>query len=238
MTREQDFERHLADWLADGPNLAPDQVVDRALAQTAHRRQRRGVRRWLVLPLERVGGRFPTHRAGRLATLAAVLAGVLLASAVVILPVVGGPGSAPVMDDHAPRAVVGSAELVSVTEVTGGSERVLRIETDDPRIRGKARQVLAIEESSENDLVRSSGVMRLENEWGAWDGNVSGVQYPDGTEVEYGWLAGEDAFAGFSYFHSTTNHQAEAERVLEGAIWPDEPPPIPSPSLLQADPLD
>jgi hypothetical protein len=74
--------------------------------------------------------------------------------------------------------------------------------------------------------------MRLENEWGAWEGVVHGARYPDGSELEYGWLAGQDTYEGFSYFHSTRGHPAETERTVEGAIWPGEPPSTPDPSLL------
>ena len=238
MTRDQDFERHLSDWLADGPVTAPDEVVSEALQHTAERQQHHPLRVRLAAVLDglswtRASGARPLP----LATVVVIGAVLLTASMLTLGSLGGGPGSAPPMDAAAVRVIDGNVELDSATDVAGGSERVLRIETDDPRIRGKARQLLAIEDAPEAGLERSTGVMRLENEWGAWEGIVKGVRYPDGTEIEYGWLTGEVAYAGFTYFHSTRDHPAEAERVLEGAIWPGEHPPMPDPSLLQADPL-
>ena len=231
MTPEQDFERHLADWLTDGPNTAPTQVVDRALRQTAHRRQRRGAWRWLVLPLERIGHWFPTQRATLLATLAAVLAGVLLTSAVITLPFAGSPGSPPVMDDEAIVAIEGSAE-VDITSVTPRQiDRVIDIETDDKRIEGRARQRLTVLTQS-GDTRQLRGAMHLENDWGAWEGAVDIVTYPSGEEFEYAALEGTEAYQGFTYLYTTHRATAEAERTVVGAIWPDEPPSLPDPSLL------
>ena len=231
MTPEQDFERHLADWLADGPKMAPPDVVDGALAQTAKRRQRRGVWRWLVLPLERIGRWFPTRRAARLAPLAAVLVGVLLTSAVATWPFGGDPGSPPSMDEIAPRAVVGSAEVdvgeVSPTELT----RLMQIDTGDQRIDGQARQELSVLVHS-GSTRQLRGTMRLENDWGAWEGAVDIVRYPSGEEYEYAALSGSGTYEGFTYHYIVHQPSAEAERTVEGAIWPDEPPSLPDPSLL------
>ncbi len=108
----------------------------------------------------------------------------------------------------------------------------MRVDSLDVRVSGEARQVLHIEAAPGVGLQRSIGTMRLENEWGAWEGVVSGVRYPDGSELDYGWLRGQGNYAGFSYFHSTQGHATEAARAVEGAIWPGEPPPMPDPSLL------
>ncbi len=237
MTRDQDLERHLGDWLADGPVVAPDQVIDDALERTAERRQHHPLRVRLGLLFDaRSWNREHSARPLPLATVV-IVGVVLLAVSTLTFGPLGGAGSAPPMDPSAVRVIEGSVEVVRHVETEGGAERFLRIESEDPRIRGEAHQVFAIEDAPEADLGRSGGVMRLENEWGAWEGAVNGVRYPDGTEIEYGWLLGDGAYAGYSYFHSTRDHPAEAERVLEGAIWPGEPPPMPDPSLLQADPL-
>ena len=57
MTREQDLERHLADWLTDGPVTAPTEVVDEAIERTAGRRQRHPLWGRLLEPLDRVRAR-------------------------------------------------------------------------------------------------------------------------------------------------------------------------------------
>ena len=74
--------------------------------------------------------------------------------------------------------------------------------------------------------------MHLGNAWGAWDGPVDIVRYPSGEESEYASLRGSGAYAGYTYEYTVRQATAEAERTVEGAIWPDEPPPLPDPSLL------
>jgi hypothetical protein len=231
MTREQDFERRLADWLADGPSSAPIEVVDRALERTEGRRQRHGAWLRLVLSLERVGHRFPTRRAARVATLAAVLAGVLLASAVITLPFGGGPASPPVMDSNAVVAIDGTVEMDGTSETPTQLTRVVDIESDDQRIEGQAIQELTVLIQSPDAHVLH-GTMRLENDWGAWMGNVDIVTYPSGAESEYAVLEGTGTYEGFTYHHTIHGQPAGTVRAFEGAIWPDEPPAIPDPSLL------
>lgn len=232
MTREQDFERQLADWLADGPNTAPAEVVDRALEQTAVRRQRRGIGRWLVLPLERVGHWFPTHRTARVSALAAVLAGILLTSVVVSVPFLGGSaGPAPEMDDAAVVAIEGSVNVDITSETPTQQTRVVDIESEDQRIDGRARQDLIVLAQSANTRVLR-GTMRLENDWGTWEGEVDIVTYPSGEEYEYAALEGTRAYEGFTYHYAIYDQPAGTVRTLEGAIWPDEPPAMPEPSLL------
>jgi len=232
MTREQDFERQLADWLADGPNTAPTKVVDQALEQTAARRQRRGVGRWLVLPLERVGHWFPAHRTARLSALAAVLAGILLTSVVVSVPfLVGSAGPAPTMDEGSPVVVTGTAELDVVDEKPTQVTRVVDIETKDRRIDGQAHQELTVLAQSADTRVLH-GTMRLTNAWGSWVGDVDIVTYPSGEEYEYATLGGTKAYEGFTYHYAIYDPSAGTVRTFEGAIWPDEPPAMPEPSLL------
>ena len=137
MTREQDFERRLADWLESGPVTAPSEVVDRALERTEGRRQRRGVWRWLPLPVGLVDRWFPTHRLAQATALVALLAGVLLTSVVVSVPFVGGPGPAPQMDATRIEALAGVARVTEERIVWGVLERTLEIESGDPRIDGE-----------------------------------------------------------------------------------------------------
>ena len=232
MTREQDLERQLADWLVDGPSMAPPEVVDQALKQTDGRRQWRGAWRLLVVPLTRLGGWFPSYRTARVSALAAALAGVLLTTVLVSVPFLGGdPGPPPEMDATAPRVVAGTAAM-DVTRVTAAElVRSLDLDSDDPRIDGRARQELNV--LTEAGSVRQlHGTMHLSNDWGAWDGPVDIVRYPSGEEYEYASLQGSGAYEGFTYLYTVRQADAEAERTVEGAIWPDEPPSPPDPSLL------
>jgi hypothetical protein len=136
------------------------------------------------------------------------------------------------MDPSSVLSVTGVTEVISESEFDGVFERLVRVDASDPRVRGEARQVMSIESAPGVGLQRSTGLMRLENEWGAWEGAIRGARYPDGTELEYGWLEGHGAYDGYSYFHSTRGHPAETGRTVEGAIWPGEPPPAPDPSSL------
>jgi hypothetical protein len=228
VTREQGLQRRLVDWLTDGPVTSPTEVVDEAIERIVGRRQRHPLWGWLLEPLDRV-------RAGdetRVVVLLLVLALTMLAALAIAVPLAGGTRPAPEMDPSSILAVSGAIEVISESERDGVLERIVRVDESDPRVRGEARQVMYIEAAPRVGLQRSTGVMRLENEWGAWEGTVHGVRYPDGSELEYGWLEGHETYEGFSYFHSTRGHPAETGRTVEGAIWPGEPPSAPDPSFL------
>jgi len=228
MTRDQDLERQLTDFLSEGPVAAPIEVVDRALEHTDGRRQRDPVWGRLMERLVRLRG----EGKPRSLALPVALALTLLLALVLTMPLGGGIGPAPAMDPAGVRNVSGTSDLVNESRATSVLERELLLDVGDARIDGGARQVLHIEESPNADLQRTVGIMRLENDWGAWEGVINGARYPDGTAFEYGWLTGEGAYEGYTYFHSTYGIPAGTERVIEGAIWPGEPPPMPDPSLL------
>jgi hypothetical protein len=228
MTREQDFQRRLVDWLADGPVTCSTEVVDEAIKRTVGRRQRHPLWGWLLEPLDRL-------RAGqdtRVVVLVLVLALTMLTALAIVVPLAGGTQRAPEMDPSSALSVTGATEVISESGLDGVFERLVRVDASDPRVRGEARQVMSVESAPGVGLQRSTGLMRLENEWGAWEGTIHGVRYPDGSELEYSWLQGRGAYEGFSYFHSTRGHPAETGRTIEGAIWPGEPPPAPDPSSL------
>ncbi|MEA2026982.1 MAG: hypothetical protein U9O18_09865 [Chloroflexota bacterium] len=228
MTREQDLERRVADWLTDGPVTAPTEAVDEAIERTVGRRQHHPLWGRLLEPLDQLRANDET----RVVVLIVVLALTLLAALAIAVPFAGGPRPAPEMSPTSVLEITGTTEVISESEVDGVFERAVRVVASDPRASGEARQIVHIEEAPGVGLQRSTGVMRLENEWGVWEGVVHGARYPDGSELEYGWLEGEDTYAGFSYFHSTRGQSTGAERAVEGAIWPGEPPPMPDPSLL------
>jgi len=240
MTRDQDLERQLADWLVAGPSTAPAEVIEQALKQTEGRRQRRGAWRLLVLPFARLGRWVPVYRTATVGALAVVLVGILLTSVVVSVPFLGGgpgpsptptPGPPPEMDSAVPGDVAGTAEIDIVSETPAEVVRSIDFETADPRIDGRARQVLTVlvQTGSARQL---HGSMRLDNAWGAWEGPVDIVRYPSGEEYEYASLQGSGTYKGFTYLYVVHQATAEAERTVKGAIWPDEPPPPPDPSLL------
>ena len=236
MTREQDLERQLAEWLVYGPSTAPVEVVDEALKRTAGRPQERGIRRLLA----QLGRWFQISRVTRVSALAAVLAGVLLTSVIVSAPFLGGGtapsptptlGPAPSMDGQAALPVAGIATMVIESESPMRQVRSVVIDTGDPRVDGRASQDLVVLAEAAN-AAQLHGTMQLTNDWGAWNGQIDIVRYPSGEEYEYASLRGTDAYAGYSYAYTVHQATAEAERTVEAAIWPDEPPPLPDPSLL------
>jgi hypothetical protein len=232
MTREQDFERQLAEWLEAGPVTAPSEVVDRAIARTAGRRQRRRAWAWLSRPEVLLRQTGVTGRPMRMATFAVLLVGLLLTSLLLAVPLGGGAGPTPEMDPSAVRAIAGTAHVIDRSEAAGSLLRVIDVEVEDQRIDGQATQTLQVLLETPTGMHRSRGTMRLVNDWGAWEGPLDVVAYPSGEEYELASLEGTGAYAGYTYLHSVRHQPDEADRTVEGAIWPDEPPSMPDPSLL------
>ena len=140
MTPEQDFERRLADWLSDGPNMAPAEVVDRALEQTSGRRQRRGVQRWFSIPSQLVARWRPTGGLARIVPVGAVMAGLLLVGLILSLPSMDQAGPAPGMTPSEIRTIAGVASVNVESTAPGRLTRTLELAVEDPRIDGVARQ--------------------------------------------------------------------------------------------------
>ena len=232
MTPEQDFERRLADWLSDGPSMAPAEVVDRALEQTSGRRQRRGVQRWFSIPSQLKAQWRSTGGLARVVPVAAVAAGLLLVGLILSLPSMHQAGPAPGMTPSEIRTIAGVASTNVESTTPGRLTRTLEFAVEDPRIDGVARQEFEILLDTESGMSIARGVMHLQNAWGTWDGPVDLVGYPGGGLVETAALAGSGAYAGFTYHYAIYDQPAGTERTLRGAIWPDEPPAMPDPSLL------
>ena len=228
MTREQDFERRLAEWLGDGPATAPTEVVETAIDRVAGRPQRH--RLWGWLP-EMVAGMGMGDRPRAFGLLIALVL-TLLTALVIALPIGGGTRPAPVMVATGALGITGTIDIVSESVVDGTVQRIVVVDASDPRVSGEGQQVLHLEDAPGTGMQHWSGFMRLDNEWGAWEGSFNGARFPDGSALEYGWLTGQGAYEDLSYFHSTRDQVDGTERVVEGVIWPGEPPAIPDPSLL------
>lgn len=228
MTRDQDLERQLADWLAAGPVVAPPAVVERALEQSEGRRQRHRLWRWLGwLPARPEYG---AQAWSRLAVLTAVLATALLVSVSVSVPLLG-PGPAPDMELDRVLVPTGLVRIIDETESPTGLSRTVELESEDQRIDGRAEQELDLSFEAA-DMYHYHGTMRLQNAWGAWEGPVHISGYPTGEEVEMAVLAGTGAYAGFTYSYGIRSQPAGTERTVDSAIWPDEPLSMPDPSSL------
>ena len=135
------------------------------------------------------------------------------------------------MDGQAALPVAGTATMAIESESPMRQVRSVVIDTGDPRVDGRASQELVVLAETAN-AAQLDGTMRLKNDWGAWEGRIDIVRYRSGEEYEYASLLGSGAYAGYTYEYIVRQATAEAERTVEGAIWPDEPPPLPDPSLL------
>ena len=70
------------------------------------------------------------------------------------------------------------------------------------------------------------GTLRLENEDGAWEGVVSGYWYAPETRTA-GWLVGEGAYEGLSYYHESVLEHGYLTISMSGIIYPGDPPEDP-----------
>ena len=104
--------------------------------------------------------------------------------------------------------------------------------SDDPRIRGEATYVYLVDRNLADR--RHTSLMRLENDDGAWQGQLTNVFLPDQVWVQYGWLKGEGAYEGLSFFTSFRGSSTGSRHLGEGMIWPGDPPPAPDPALLES----
>ena len=121
----------------------------------------------------------------------------------------------------------------------GHSGLHVSFKASDPRVSGEQISVgLYDYPVIEADGGRGTQVVRIENADGAWQGPVTSVDFPSDLTVEHGWLTGEGAYEGLSFFYSYHDDTASDVHTGQGMIWPGEPPPVPDAALLDADPLD
>ena len=106
-------------------------------------------------------------------------------------------------------------------------------EADDPRASGDISIVLVYDWSSTVDLGRATGLARLVNEGGSFEGPINVVYYDDGSEFRMALMEGKDGYEGLSY--SMTNFlDASGSGKSQGLIWEGEPPALPSADQLPA----
>ena len=104
--------------------------------------------------------------------------------------------------------------------------------SEDPRISGECTAVYLVDRAGVDR--RHTSLARLENGEGAWQGPLTNVFLPDQRWVQYGWLKGEGAYEGLSFFTSGQFDAGSHTHTGEGMIWPGDPPPAPDAALLEA----
>jgi len=178
--------------------------------------------------------------------------GIILTLSLLALPI-GTPGQA--SDEAAPNDneatepvyVTWSGTIVDFLDVPGEPQQfpwgsreyhgnTATQTSEDPRISGDYTVVYLGDgpwPARAGESSRFTSLVRIENGEGAWQGPVTIVFLPDLTWVEQGWLKGEGAYEGLSFFTSYRG-VAGARHVGEGVIWPGDPPPEPDAALLEA----
>ena len=93
----------------------------------------------------------------------------------------------------------------------------------DSRVSGIGHAI--IDADDYGDIGPEWGTFRLENDEGAWQGPVSGF-YSSADSHVAGWLQGEGAYAGLSYYFSMVlDNSGYNSAVVTGLIYPGDPPP-------------
>ena len=83
-----------------------------------------------------------------------------------------------------------------------------------PRISGEYTTVYLVDRNGVDR--RHTSLVRIENDEGAWQGPLTNVFLPDQLWVQYGWLKGEGAYEGLSFFTSFRGDAGDSHHVGEG----------------------
>lgn len=93
-------------------------------------------------------------------------------------------------------------------------------ETDDPRASG-VLEVALVFDYTPTEMARGTGVSRLVNEGGSWEGTVDAISYPDGSEFRMALMDGQDGYEGLTL--TMTNFiDGSGEEHVQGLIWEGE----------------
>jgi hypothetical protein len=105
------------------------------------------------------------------------------------------------------------------------------IEADDPRAAGTVSIVFVFDQPRGGSMGRGTGIARLVNEGGTFEGPLHVVYYPDGSEFRMALMEGHGGYEGLAY--SMTNYiSPTGEEQSQGLIWEGEPPPVPAVDML------
>ncbi len=85
--------------------------------------------------------------------------------------------------------------------------------------------------SEEYGVGRGTGLVRLVNEGGTFEGPLYVVCYPDGSELRMALMEGQDGYEGLT--STMTNFLSPSgEGQPQGLIWEGEAPPLPDADAL------
>lgn len=107
------------------------------------------------------------------------------------------------------------------------------IEADDPRAAGEVNMVYVYDISDgEYVMGRGTGIARLVNDGGTFEGPVYVIDYPDGSEFRMSLMDGQDGYEGLALSMTDFISPGSAAGHPQGLIWEGEAPPIPDPDAL------
>ena len=99
--------------------------------------------------------------------------------------------------------------------------RSVMMEMNDPRVSGNVRFLHHADRYGGVGV--EWGTYRLENEDGAWQGPLSGFYWTHETRTS-GWLAGEGAYEGLTYYMETIIDNGTGFATINGIVFPGAPP--------------
>jgi hypothetical protein len=237
--------RVVRSWIKEPASLS-DSGVARVALLVHETPQQRG---WLP-PLR--SGRVHTTQDGTIRRSETMFTATRIAAAATIIALAGslalvngtlgptsGPGSAPAAEAPSPSPSIEPAvrvegvsniAVVKVPEedmsgpvgLLRGLGLRVRDEMNDPRANGTG--LVTIDAEDYGGMGPEWGTFRLENDEGAWEGRMSGVHMGADTLMT-GWLQGEGAYAGLTYYYSLEIDNTGFTAAVEGIIYPGDPPP-------------
>lgn len=252
------FERHLAEWLEEGPFEAPDRAVPAAVTHAqAHPRRRLSLRRLARAMTIRVGStadplvRGPARLTALGAAGAAVVAVVLIAAGGVFLlrPVpdrtaIGWPPPTAAPTPTPPVSVVATSvchqvdpgTTSSVTSSTGDVTQRREVEygctlaSADPRLQGNATFTLNADERADGSA-DIWGSATIGTDGGGWDGFWIGTVDAGGTV--YRIEAGYQGTGGYESLRlGTSQVSEELSGTIDGTIADVGTPPTASEPVI------
>ncbi len=120
----------------------------------------------------------------------------------------------------------------TIEQFIGGNRAVHQltgtIASEDPRLAGDPEAVYTLEWNRSANLRRGSGIVRIVNADGAWEGPFTLVEVPDGPTLNHGTLVGEGAYSGLTRYEFHTESDAcQPTNCVDVMVWPGELPPLP-----------
>ena len=106
-------------------------------------------------------------------------------------------------------------------------------DADDPRASGDVTVALVWDYTglSATDMGHGTGISRLVNDGGSFEGTVHAIAYPDGSEFRMALMDGQGGYEGLT-MTMTQAISPSGEGPAQGLIWEGEAPLLPDADAL------